>query len=65
MSKVEFIPIDLVERSAETLRYGDRLRVYSRAQQIERRHFTRRAADRDRTDRVYNTLLQALQTLSS
>jgi hypothetical protein len=45
MHAVEFIPAEWLERSAWAAHCGQRLQVYSRAAEIERRVRTRRTAD--------------------
>ena len=45
MQTIEFIPAEWLERSAWAAHCGQRLQVYSRTAEVERRLRTRRSAD--------------------
>lgn len=62
---VEYIPADWLERAAWAAHCGERMALYSRPIQIERRSVIRRAVDRNSADRRTTdepvTVLQSLQ----
>jgi len=60
MHTTEYIPADWLERAAWAAHCGERMEVYSRPVQIERRHAERRTADRQKTDEPV-TVFQSLQ----
>ncbi len=62
--EVQFIPAEWLERSAWAASYGERLQVYSRAINIERRWGERRADERPGVGRRVDDPVRPFESLN-